>query len=199
MQESLAHGARLSAAAIQDNTAHNHKAQVLLPHGVDDLTKLLRASGKAGNLFGVSLIDFRTNTLKYYFLVILPNRSIATPAQLSINSIETQFSDEETQLRNCKTQSTSGKTQSIIADQDRELSDFQDMLLNVYADTLRPKTRERLLILFKRYRYTYHFNRRNIADMFSITENAASRFLKNCVSLPPPHTEICTENLLEIL
>lgn len=27
---------------------------------------------------------------------------------------------------------------------------------------------------------------------------AASRFLKNCVSLPPP-TEICTENLLEIL
>lgn len=159
---------------------------MLLPHNVDDFTKLLGASGKAGNLFGVSLVDFRANTLKYYFLVILPNRSIATPAQLSTNSIETQFGDEETQLRNCKTQSTSGKTQSIIADQDRELSDFQDMLLNVYADTLRPKTRERLLILFKRYRYTYHFNRRNIADMFSITENAASRFLKNCVSLPPP-------------
>ena len=160
---------------------------MLLPHNVDDFTKLLGASGKAGNLFGVSLIDFWANTLKYYFLVILPNRSIATPAQLSINSIEeTQFRDEETQLRNCKTQSTSGKTQSIIADQDRELSDFQDMLLNVYADTLRPKTRERLLILFRRYRYTYHFNRRNIADMFSITENAASRFLKNCVSLPPP-------------
>ena len=126
---------------------------------------------------------------EYYFLVILPNRSIATPAQLSINSIETQFGDEETQLRNCKTQSTSGKTQSIIADQDRELSDFQDMLLNVYADTLRPKTRERLLILFKRYRYTYHFNRRNIADMFSITENAASRFLKNCVELGIIHRE----------
>ena len=162
---------------------------MLLPHGVDDFTKLLVASGKAGNLFGVSLIDFRANTLKYYFLVILPNRSIATPAQPSINSIETQFSDEETQLRNCKTQSTSGKTQSIIADQDRELSDFQDMLLNVYADTLRPKTRERLLILFKRYRYTYHFNRRNIADMFSITENAASRFLKNCVELGIIHRE----------
>ena len=127
---------------------------------------------------------------EYYFLVILPNRSIATPAQLSINSIEeTQFSDEETQLRNCKTQSTSEKTQSIIADQDRELSDFQDMLLNVYADTLRPKTRERLLVLFKRYRYAYHFNRRNIADMFSITENAASRFLKNCVELGIIHRE----------
>ena len=164
---------------------------MLLPHNVDDFTKLLGASGKAGNLFGVSLIDFRANTLKYYFLVILPNRSIATPAQLSINSIEeTQFGDEETQLRNCKTQSTSGKTQSIIADQDRERSDFQDMLLNVYADTLRPKTRERLLILFKRYRYTYHFNRRNIADMFSITENVASRFLKNCVSLPSPYRNL---------
>jgi len=122
--------------------------------------------------------------------VILPNRSIATPAQLSINSIEeTQFSDEETQLRNCKTQSTSGKTQSFIADQDRELSDFQDILLNVYAEALRLKTKERLLILFKRYRYTYHFNRRNIADMFSITENAASRFLKNCVDLGIIHRE----------
>ena len=133
---------------------------------------------------------------EYYFLVILPNRSIATPAQLSINSVETQFGDEETQLRNCKTQSTSGKTQStsgktqsITADQDRELSDFQDILLNVYADTLRPKARERLLILFKRYRYTYHFNRRNIADMFSITENAASRFLKNGVDLGIIHRE----------
>lgn len=85
----------------------------------------LHADGKAaaGNLFGVSLVDFRANTLEYYFLVILPNRSIATPAQLSINSVETQFGDEEMQLRNCKTQFTSGKTQSITADQDRELSD----------------------------------------------------------------------------
>lgn len=60
---------------------------------------------------------------EYYFLVILPNRSTATSAQPSINSVETQFGDEETQLRNCKTQSISGKTQSITADQDRELSD----------------------------------------------------------------------------
>lgn len=34
LQKSLAHGVCLSAAAIQGNTAHNHKPQMLLTHEV---------------------------------------------------------------------------------------------------------------------------------------------------------------------
>lgn len=122
---------------------------------------------------------------EYYFLVVLPNRSVAEPAQTSLDLNETQFSSGKTQLREKKTQLGSEKTQLMgsqdPADQDWELSYFQDVLLKERGEGLRQRTLDRISLLFNRYRYHYHFNRRNIADLFSITPNGASGFINTCI------------------
>ena len=128
-----------------------------------------------------------------YFLVVLPNRSVIESAQMSIdfpktqlNSEKTQFTDQKTQLNSEKTQLSDSKTQFSLrndtADQDWELIYFRDVFLKKHGDGLRKKTLERIVLLFDRYRYSYNFNRRNIADLFSITENGSSGFIKTCVT-----------------
>ena len=118
---------------------------------------------------------------EYYFLVVLPNRSVAEPAQTSIDLSETQSSPEKTQLSTAKTQLKSQKTQLDTEDRDWEMIYFRDVFLKEHGEGLQKKAIDRLLALFDRYRYSYNFNRRNIADLFSITENAGSRFLKTCL------------------
>lgn len=122
---------------------------------------------------------------EYYFLVVLPNRSVAEPAQTSIDLSETQSGSEKTQLAEKQTQLGSEKTQLVGSqdptDQDWELSYFQDVLLKERGEGLRQRTLDRIILLFKRYRYHYHFNRRNIADLFSITPNGASGFINTCI------------------
>lgn len=118
---------------------------------------------------------------EFYFLVVLPNRSIAEPAQTSINLEETQSANGKTQLISEKTQRTSQKTQSATEDRDWALIYFRDVFLKERGEGMQKKAIDRLVVLFDRYRYTYNFNRRNIADLFSITENAGSRFLKTCL------------------
>jgi hypothetical protein len=49
LEKSLAHGVSLTVSAIQSDTAHNHKPQVLGSDDFDDFAKLLFASGKAGH------------------------------------------------------------------------------------------------------------------------------------------------------
>lgn len=58
---------------------------------------------------------------------------------------------------------------------------FRDVFLKERGEGMQKKAIDRLVTLFDRYRYNYNFNRRNIADLFSITENAGSRFLKTCL------------------
>ncbi len=122
---------------------------------------------------------------EYYFLVVLPNRSVATPAQTSINLPEIQLSAEKTQLTAQKTQLTTEKTQLAQAretpEQDWELIYFEEVILQKRGIGLRKKTIEKLRILFERYRYAYHFNRRNIADLFDISENGSSNFINKCL------------------
>jgi len=60
LEESLAHGVSLTVSAIQSDTAHNHKPQVLGSDDFDNLTELLCTSGKAGhfqNDDGVPLLE----------------------------------------------------------------------------------------------------------------------------------------------
>jgi ATP-dependent DNA helicase RecG len=116
-----------------------------------------------------------------YFLVVLPNRSVAEPAQTAIELPETQSAFEKTQLSSDKTQFTYGKTQLNAEDRDWELIYFRDVFLKERGEGMQKKAIDRLVALFDRYRYNYNFNRRNIADLFSITENAGSRFLKACL------------------
>ena len=46
---------------------------------------------------------------------------------------------------------------------------------------MRKNTVKQLTELFARYRYQYTFNRRNIADAFSMAENTASVLIKKCI------------------
>ena len=75
---------------------------------------------------------------EYYFQVVLPNRSVAELAQMSIDLQETQSESEKTQLGGQKTQSGSEKTQSVtrnsVPDQDWELIYFRDVFLKKHGD-----------------------------------------------------------------
>ena len=117
---------------------------------------------------------------EYYFQVVLPNRSVASLAQMTLDL------DEKSQLSNEKSQSKAQKTQltgrKVNSDQDWELIYFREKVLAIVGNNFRTKTFDQLEQLFDRYRYEYSFNRRNIADLFGITENAASGFIKKCLT-----------------
>ena len=116
---------------------------------------------------------------EFYFQVVLPNRSVADPAQLNLDLYsESQFNDEKTQFSNEKTQLTNRKLNS---DKDWELFYFKEKLIEQIDNAFRSKTINQIEQLFNRYRYDYSFNRRNIAEMFCISENGASGFIKKCL------------------
>ncbi len=122
---------------------------------------------------------------EYYFLVVLPNRSVSTSAQISLDMMKSQLVTEKNQLSEKKTQLARPISQLTDtngdSDQDWELIYFRDVILKKHSADFRTKTIEGLLILFTRYRYSYNFNRRNIADLFAIKENSASLILKKCL------------------
>lgn len=117
---------------------------------------------------------------EYYFQVVLPNRSVASPAQISLDLVE------KSQLDNEKSQSNVQKTQfaerKVNSEQDWELIYFREKVIEIVGTDFRKKTVEQLAQLFNRYRYEYSFNRRNVAELFGITENGASLFIKKCLS-----------------
>lgn len=116
---------------------------------------------------------------EYYFQVVLPNRSVAKPAQMELEfSDETQLDTEKTQLTDPKTQFRGTK---LNLEQDWELIYFKDMILEKVGKDFRKKTIDEVTMLFDRYRYEYSFNRRNISDLFGISENGASGFIKKCI------------------
>ena len=57
----------------------------------------------------------------------------------------------------------------------------KDVILEKHEEAFRGTTIKKLISLFERYRYNYSFNRRNVADLFGITENGASGFIKKCI------------------
>ncbi len=65
----------------------------------------------------------------------------------------------------------------------KEVEAFKMYLQNNFSHTLRQPTIENLTNLFKRYRYEYSFNRRNIATQFSVNENTASHYLQKFIAL----------------
>ena len=126
----------------------------------------------------------------YYFSVVLPNRSVAELSQLEFT--KQQLSVEKTQLSHEKTQLSVEKTQlsqdemhlSLETDEpDWELNYFRDVVMKQKSEGLKTKTIEGILELFDRYRYSYNFNRRNVAELLGVTENRASRLIKKCIEL----------------
>lgn len=118
---------------------------------------------------------------EHSFQVVLPNRSVATTVQFSMNSAEkSQPNTEISQSKEQKTQFVARKLNSI---QDWELIYFREKIHTIAENGFRKKTYGQLEKLFDRYRYDYSFNRRNVADLFGITENGASLFIKKCLDL----------------
>ncbi len=132
---------------------------------------------------------FSTDT---YFLVTLPNRSTSPLAQTTMDLSEHQSEEEIGQLAEPKHQLRTGKhqlaepkhqlsAQNAHDDADWELYCFRVVTLKERGQGLRKNTVKQLTELFARYRYQYTFNRRNIADAFSMAENTASVLIKKCI------------------
>jgi len=125
---------------------------------------------------------------EYFFSVILPNRSTARPAQMAfdlelsgIDAEKAQPTAEKSQLTAEKSQLTAQNLNLEPEETDWELKYFETILRQKPAFSFRKKTIRNILALFQRYRYQYTFNRRNIAELFGISENAASQFINKCV------------------
>lgn len=113
-------------------------------------------------------------------------------AELSqIEFAETQLSGEKTQLSQDKKQLSQEKTQlsqekpqlsKEIDEPDWELNYFKDVVIGRKSEGLKGKTIDGIVELFDRYRYSYNFNRRNVADLLGVSENRASRLIKNVLT-----------------
>ena len=106
-----------------------------------------------------------------FFIVTLLNRSVATPAQVSMESVA---SDSEKVSTSPLDVSTSKEKVSTLmqaeAERDKEIADFSKMV-----DTLplANSTKEKITKLFKKYGYRYTFNTNNVENVFEVKEARA--------------------------
>ena len=92
---------------------------------------------------GASITEFAEKPQFYstecYFLVVLPNRSVAEPAQTAMDLPEMQSTFRKTQLSDDKTHFTYEKTQLAGEDRDWELIYFRDVFLKERGEGMRKK------------------------------------------------------------
>ena len=105
-----------------------------------------------------------------FFIVTLPNRSVATPAQISMESVASGAESAE----------TSAETSTVLhrMSTDAEVSELCKRLDNT---RLTASTKERTLELFKRYRYQYQFRSINVAQLYGVQKSRASSIIKNLI------------------
>lgn len=99
-----------------------------------------------------------------FFIVTLPNRSVATPAQVSMESVEAQPAKVSTSEKKVST------LMQAEAKRDKEIADFSKMV-----DTLplANSTKVKITKLFKKYGYRYTFNTNNVENVFEVKEARA--------------------------
>ena len=92
-----------------------------------------------------------------FFIVTLPNRSVATPAQVSMESVASDSEKVSTLMQ-------------AEAKRDKEIADFSKMV-----DTLplANSTKVKITKLFKKYGYRYTFNTNNVENVFEVKEARA--------------------------
>ena len=118
---------------------------------------------------------------EYFFSVVLPNRSVALPAQIELEFVPNNQDEEKSQLPSEKSQLLDPYLTPEKAETDWELKYFEALLEKRAQSSFRTRTIGNLISLFQRYRYNYTFNRRNIAEQFKISENGASQIIKKCL------------------
>ena len=115
------------------------------------------------------------------FLVTLPNRSVAEPAQISMKvatSLENVASSTpEVATSGTKVASVSLKEETERPlDEDMEMLDFQNRLK---ATNFSSKTIQNTLELFKRYRYQYPFHSINVAELYHVKTSRANAIIRD--------------------
>lgn len=106
-----------------------------------------------------------------FFLVTLPNRSVAAPAQLSMESENVETSPQNVETSTCSTS---------IEKLEHDLSK-----LRIHAST-----KEKVLELFRRYGYEYEFRTNHVADAFHVKNSRANLVIRELTAagiLESPH------------
>ena len=98
-----------------------------------------------------------------------------TPNQITVPTVSSKIIDEENKIGYINMTIFSSVTE------DWELKYFHDVIVKKLEEIFRGRTLVKIEELFARYRYTYSFNRSNVAELFGVTENRASGILKTCV------------------
>lgn len=98
-----------------------------------------------------------------FFIVTLPNRSVATPSQISMESVESIESVESVE---------SVHSTSLSA---KELAAFRERLKEL---PLASSTKDCTTELFRRYGFEYTFHAVNVADVFKVKTAGAYRIVK---------------------
>ena len=115
-----------------------------------------------------------------FFIVTLPNRSVATPAQVSMESVASGAESAEISAESAEISAESAETSTVLhgMSTDAEVSELCERL---NGTRLTASTKERTLELFKRYRYQYQFRSINVAQLYGVQKSRASSIIKNLI------------------
>ena len=117
-----------------------------------------------------------------FFIVTLPNRSVATPAQISMESVETQPAKVSTSSKKVATSTLEVATsQEKVATSEKEDMDSEVANFKIQLDetSFGSRTKEKTLGLFKRYRYEYSFHFINVAQFFDVKISRANAIIRD--------------------
>lgn len=108
-----------------------------------------------------------------FFIVTLPNRSVATPAQISMESVASGAESAETSAE-------SAETSTVLHGMSTD-AEVSELCKRLNGTRLTASTKERTLELFKRYRYQYQFRSINVAQLYGVQKSRASSIIKNLI------------------
>lgn len=108
-----------------------------------------------------------------FFLVTLPNRSVAAPAQLSMDSenVETSAQNMETTIKNVETSTHNVETSAFSTPIEKLEHDLSKLRMQA-------STKEKILELFRRYGYEYEFRTSHVADVFHVKNSRANLVIR---------------------
>jgi len=179
-------GGMLNGSRIQDLDLR-HVPSIRRNEIIADVFSRLHFMDRRGSGIGRilnSYIEFSEQPIfesnEYYFIVVLPNRGTSAPAQIQLAFEENSTLDKKIQLSSGKIQLSESKIQ-LSHEDDWELKYFRDVIINNLAD-LSEKKLLNIEKLFSKYRYDYSFNRKNVSELFGVTENRASGIIKEYIN-----------------
>ena len=116
------------------------------------------------------------------FLVTLPNRSVANPAQTSLDDVATAAQDLAIMSESLATsgQSLATSPKDLVTAQPRTPKESEQETFKIMLKKLpiSNSTRNNVAELFRRYGYEYTFHPSNVADIFSDKPAAATAALR---------------------